>query len=190
MSTHFHGSFSPLLEVFPSSSPLFVPRVLSASLKTTEAIWQLETLSGWARRTPEGLYTHHGFLLCDYGTCASKKSDDSEKGRGHLPASKTPASLVPAATPSPPGHPSSPVGAAPTRPSAHAQLLLQVESCWLSGVHFVPGIVSSDTICSFYWGRGRLDAERSHLFSLELELGSTVTVHHISESTLSSFQPV
>ena len=68
--------------------------------------------------------------------------------------------------------------------------LLQVESYWLSGVHFVPGIVSSDTICSFYWGRGRLDAERSHLFSLEPELGSTVTVHHVSESTLSSFRPV
>ena len=111
MSTHFHGSFSPLLEVFPpSSSALFVPRVLSASLKTSEAIWQLVTLPGWARRSLEGLCAPHGFLLCDYGTRDSKKGDDCEKGHGHLPALKTPASLMPVATPSPPGHPSSPVG--------------------------------------------------------------------------------
>lgn len=65
--------------------------------------------------------------------CEAEKGDASEKGLGHLPASKTPASLVLAAAPSP-RHPSCPPGAAPTGPSAHAQLLLQVESGWLPGV--------------------------------------------------------
>lgn len=174
MSTHFHGSFSPLLEASPpSSSLLFVPRVLSASLKTTEAIWQLETLSGWARRSPEGLCAPNGFLLCDYGMCEAKKGDASEKGLGRLPALKTPASLVPAAAPSPPGHPSCPLGAAPTDPlhTLSSCCRWRAAGCPVSACAFVPGIVPSDTIRSFHWGRGRLDAERSRLFSPEPELG-------------------
>lgn len=54
------------------------------------------------------------------------------------PASRIIASFLPATTPSPPGYPSSPLGAAPTGPTPSPQLLLQMENGWLPSFHCVP----------------------------------------------------